>query len=209
MEAAKSEDFKKVVNALEMVVPDGQPVRWAANLLHNTGMKERVYGPGLMVDLCERCEQKGISIYLFGSTEETCQLATTEMARRWPKLVVADIQPDRFRDATEEEDKADIARMNASGAGVVFVGRGCPRQERWVAAHRGKVTASMIAIGAAFDYLAGNLHQPPTWMQTFGLEWLWRLMLEPSRLWQRYLVTNSQYLYYLAKALLKKALSKN
>lgn len=201
MEAVDDLTFREQVNRIDLVTPDGQPVRWAMNTLHKTGLTDRVYGPDLTWRVIEAAANDGVGMYLFGSTEETCEAFAAEITRRHPGAIISDIQPDRFRDATEAEDEADIARMNESGAGVVLVGRGCPRQERWVAHHRGRVNAAMLAVGAAFDYGAGNLSSPPAWMQRVGLQWLYRLGQEPGRLWRRYLITNSKFLFAFARAL--------
>ena len=203
MEAVGDPAFRAVVNEIDLVTPDGQPVRWAMNRLHHTGLDDRVYGPDLTWKVIEAAAEEGVGIYLFGSTEETCDAFRAEIERRHPRAKVVDVQPDRFRDATPAEDEADIARMNGSGAGVVLVGRGCPRQERWVAAHRGQVNAAMLAVGAAFDYGAGNLAPAPAWMQRTGLQWLYRLGQEPRRLWRRYLVTNSRFLAHFGRALVR------
>lgn len=207
MEAVHDPEFLAVVNSLDLVTPDGQPVRWAMNLLHDAGLDDRVYGPDLTWKVCGAAADAGVGIYLFGSTPETCDLFVDALKAEWPHIIISDVQPDRFRDATPDEDAADIERINASGAGIVLVGRGCPRQEKWVGAHRGQVNAAMMAVGAAFDYHAGTLKKPPATMQKYGLEWLWRLSLEPKRLFRRYLVTNSQFCVQLAKALARKRLS--
>ncbi len=206
MEAVHDPSFREVVNNLDLVTPDGQPVRWAMNILHDSGLNDRVYGPDLTWKVCGAAADAGVGIYLFGSTAETCEAFVDAVLDEWPHAVISDVQPDRFRDATEEEDAADIERINNSGAGVVLVGRGCPRQEKWVGAHKGSVNAAMMAVGAAFDYHAGQLKKPPPVMQKYGLEWLWRLSLEPKRLFKRYLVTNSQYCFELAKAVARKRL---
>ena len=202
MEAVHNPDFAEVVNGLDLLTPDGQPVRWAMNILHSAGLDDRVYGPDLTWKVCGAAADAGVGIYLFGSTPETCEKFVNAILDEWPHAIISDVQPDRFREATPEEDAADIERINASGAGVVLVGRGCPRQERWVAAHQGKVNAAMMAVGAAFDYHAGLLKKPPAAMQRVGLEWLWRLGLEPKRLFKRYAVTNSQYVVQLVKAVI-------
>lgn len=204
MEAVHDASFREVVNDLDLVTPDGQPVRWAMNILHDAGLDDRVYGPELTWKVCGAAADAGIGIYLFGSTAETCNAFVEAVLDEWPHAVISDIQPDRFRDATPEEDAADVARIENSGAGVVLVGRGCPRQEKWVGAHKGSVNAAMMAVGAAFDYHAGQLKKPPAVMQRYGLEWLWRLGLEPKRLFKRYLVTNSQYCFELTKAIIKR-----
>lgn len=206
MEAVDDADFCQLVNEIDLVTPDGQPVRWAMNALHDTNLEDRVYGPDLTWSVIEAAAAEGIGIYLYGSTEPTCDGFVAEIKRRWPDAVLSDVQPDRFRDATAEEDEADIERINASGAGVVLVGRGCPRQERWVATHRGSVNAAMLAVGAAFDYGAGTLAIPPGWMQRLGLQWLFRLVQEPGRLWRRYLITNSKFLFNFALTYVRRRL---
>ncbi len=200
MEAVRDEDFRRSVNAIDLVVPDGQPVRWAMNSLHGAGLEDRVYGPDLTWRVIEQAAEEHVGIFLFGSTESTCLGLKHSIEQRFPGTMV-EYQADRFREASESEDEADIARINASGAGVVLVGRGCPRQERWVSDHRGSVDAAMLAVGAAFDYAAGTLTRPPAWMQRVGLQWLYRLGEEPGRLWRRYLVTNSLFLWTWARAL--------
>ena len=201
-EAARDAEFGELVNSIELVTPDGQPVRWAMNMLHGTALSERVYGPDLVAAVCATAAAEGMSIYLFGSTAETCRAVAEELPRRYPGLRIAGVQPDRFRDATADEDAADIQRIRASGADIVLVGRGCPRQERWVAQHRGLIPAPMLAVGAAFDYIAGNITRPPRWMQRAGLEWLFRLIQEPRRLFRRYLVHNCLFVLMLAREML-------
>jgi exopolysaccharide biosynthesis WecB/TagA/CpsF family protein len=201
-EAARDDEFGKLVNSIELVTPDGQPVRWAMNLLHGTALSDRVYGPDLVATVCAAAAVEGMSIYLFGSTAETCRAVAEELPRRYPGLRIAGVQPDRFRDATADEDAADVHRIRASGADIVLVGRGCPRQERWVAQHRGLIPVPMLAVGAAFDYIAGNITRPPRWMQRAGLEWLFRLIQEPRRLFRRYLVHNSLFVLMLVREML-------
>jgi exopolysaccharide biosynthesis WecB/TagA/CpsF family protein len=201
-EAARDGEFGELVNSIELVTPDGQPVRWAMNILHGTALSERVYGPDLVAAVCATAAMEGMSIYLFGSTADTCRAVAEELPRRYPGLRIAGVQPDRFRDATADEDAADVQRIRASGADMVLVGRGCPRQERWVAQHRGLIPVPMLAVGAAFDYIAGNISRPPRWMQRAGLEWLFRLIQEPRRLFRRYLVHNSLFVLMLAREML-------
>ncbi len=203
MEAVSDPRFRAQVNSLSMSVPDGQPVRWALNMLHHAGLRDRVYGPELTWRVIEAAADEGVGLYLYGSTEETCAKFVESIRHRHPQAIIADVQPDRFREATPEEDLADIDRINRSGAGIVLVGRGCPRQERWVADHMGSVDAAMLAVGAAFDYGAGTLDPPPAWMQRIGLQWLYRLGQEPGRLWKRYLITNSNFVLHLGRAIIK------
>jgi len=203
-EAARDAELGELVNSIDLVTPDGQPVRWAMNAMHRTALSERVYGPDLVAAVCEGAAEEGMSIFLYGSTAETCLAVAEELPRRYPGLQIAGIHPDRFRDATAAEDAEDVRRIRASGADIVLVGRGCPRQERWVAQHRGLVYAPMLAVGAAFDYIAGNLPRPPGFMQRAGLEWLFRLCQEPRRLIRRYLVHNSLFCLMLAREVLQK-----
>jgi exopolysaccharide biosynthesis WecB/TagA/CpsF family protein len=196
--------FRATVNSIDLVTPDGQPVRWALNALRGAKLKDRVYGPDLTGFVCAAAAREGVSVYLFGSTDETSSKFASALQRAYPGLVIAGRQPDRFREATPEEDAADVELIHASGAGVVLVGRGCPRQERWVAAHKGRVRAAMLAVGAAFDYHAGTLSRPPPWMQRVGLEWLFRLRQEPRRLLGRYVRYNSRFLLRFAVAVLQR-----
>lgn len=209
MESVANVHLKRLVNDVDLVVPDGQPVRWAMNLLHRTGLRDRVFGPDLTGLVCEAAASEGIGIYLFGSTPKTIALLRDRLAERYPGLRISGAQADRFREATPQEDEEDIRRINESGAGIVLVGRGCPRQERWVAEHRGKINAAMMAVGAAFDYHAGNLSRAPDWMARNGLEWFYRLMQEPRRLFWRYFRTNSMFLWCLGTELLKKKVSRS
>jgi N-acetylglucosaminyldiphosphoundecaprenol N-acetyl-beta-D-mannosaminyltransferase len=203
-EAARDGEFGELVNSIELVTPDGQPVRWAMNMLHGTALSERVYGPDLVAAVCAAAAAERMSVYLYGSTPETCRKVADELPRRYPGLRIAGLQPDRFRDATADEDAEDVQRIRASGADIVLVGRGCPRQERWVALHRGLLAVPMLAVGAAFDYIAGNITRPPGWMQRVGLEWLFRLYQEPRRLFRRYLVHNGLFCVMLAREMLQK-----
>ncbi len=203
IESVNDESFRDQVNSLDLVAPDGQPVRWAMNALCGTDLDERVYGPDLTWHVIEAAARDGVGIFLFGSTEETCAAFKAEIERRFSSATVH-FQSDRFRDATPEEDAADVSTIARSGAGVVLVGRGCPRQERWVADHLGKIDAAMLAVGAAFDYGAGSVSEPPAWMQRYGLQWLYRLGQDPRRLWKRYLLTNSQFVAMIAGAWIKR-----
>jgi len=203
MESVADSNLRQRVNKIDLVAPDGQPVRWAMNLLHRTRLRDRVCGPDLTGKVCEAAAKEGVRVYLFGSTPETLERLSGKLSEHFPGLKISGMQPDRFREATPEEDLEDIQRINQSGAGLVLVGRGCPRQERWVADHRGKINAAMMAVGAAFDFYAGNLKRPPLWMQKNGLEWLYRLKQEPRRLFFRYLVTNTLFLWRLGFDLLK------
>ena len=189
--------LKERVNKIDMVVPDGQPVRWALNKFYQSRLSDRVYGPKLTWSVLEEANHRGLSIYLYGSTQNTLAKFIARIEEVFPNIRIAGVHVDRFRDASAEEDVADINKINQSGANIVLVGRGCPRQEIWVADHLGKINAVMMAVGAAFDFHAGTLKQAPVWMQNAGLEWLFRLCMEPKRLWKRYLFTNSKFIYLI------------
>lgn len=195
IESVKDRAFRNTVNKLDMVVPDGQPVKWALNSFHKVRLKERVAGPILTNHVLAKANDMSLSIYLYGSTSETLQRMTRVIGQKYPNIKIAGIHADRFREATPEEDVEDIEKINASGANIVLVGRGCPRQEKWVANHLGLINAPMLAIGAAFDFIAGNIVQPPKWIQDSGFEWFFRLIQEPNKLWKRYLTTNTHFIY--------------
>ncbi len=140
--------------------------------------------------------KSGQSIYLYGSTGDVLQRLQHRLQQAFPGLKIAGISSPPFSEMSEEEDLQIIEDINQSGANVVFVGLGCPIQEQWMSAHRGRIRATMIGVGAAFDYHAGTIKRAPVWAQRAGLEWLYRLLSEPRRLWRRYFYTNSVFLYY-------------
>jgi N-acetylglucosaminyldiphosphoundecaprenol N-acetyl-beta-D-mannosaminyltransferase len=185
-----------------MATPDGAPVAWMLRRLGFSG-QSRISGPDLMWTLCERAAAEGLPIYCYGSTGETLALLEQRLRAAFPALRMTMESPP-FRPLSAEEDAAAVDRINSSGAGIVFVGLGCPRQERWMAAHRGNINAVMIGVGAAFDFHAGTVQRAPAWMRDSGLEWLHRLVSEPRRLWKRYLVTNTLFIVGAARQLLLK-----
>jgi exopolysaccharide biosynthesis WecB/TagA/CpsF family protein len=182
------------LNSFDLVTPDGQPVRWALNLLHGAGLRDRVYGPTLTLRVLARCAAEGLPVYLYGSTESTLDRLVAALTEQFPDLKIAGRVASKFRTAEPGEDAAIAARIRGSGARVVLVGLGCPRQELFAYAMRPLLDMPLLAVGAAFDYHAGLLRKPPAWMQRYGLEWLWRLALEPRRLWRRYVLLNPAYL---------------
>lgn len=204
IESYDDPNLKEKVNAIDMVVPDGQPIRWALNYFFHVGLKDRVYGPTLSQHVLAAAAAEGVPVFFYGSTSKTLELLAVELPRRFNGIQIAGFQADRFRDATPEEKQRDIDTIKRSGARIVFVGRGCPRQERWVAEHADHLSMPLLAVGAAFDFLAGNFSQAPGWMQRNGLEWLYRFMLEPRRLWRRYLYTNSKFMYLCMRQFIKK-----
>ncbi len=191
-------NLRQRVNSFELVGPDGQPVRWALNLLHGAGLAERVYGPEFMLRLCHQASESGVSIYLYGgATTDVLDALVANLTAAYPGLIVAGAESPPFRALTEAEDDQVVRRINESGAGIVFIGLGCPKQDHFAYDHRERINAVQVCVGAAFDFHAGSKKMAPSWMQRRGLEWLFRLVDEPARLWRRYLVTNSLYVQKL------------
>ncbi|WP_417738745.1 WecB/TagA/CpsF family glycosyltransferase [Rosistilla oblonga] len=186
------------LNRFDLVCPDGQPVRWALNLLHGCGLSDRVYGPELTLRLCQACVEQQQSIFLFGGTDEMNAVLIDKLAEKFPGLKVAGARASRFRTLSPEECSELADEINASGASLCFVGIGCPRQETFAFEMRDRISMPLIAVGAAFAFHANLLPQAPSWMQRAGLEWLFRLVKEPTRLWRRYLYLNPMYLSLLA-----------
>lgn len=181
------------LNQLDLVVPDGQPVRWALNLVHRLNCRERVYGPSLMLTVCARAAREELPVFLFGSRQEVLDRLSANLTARFPALRIAGARPSRFRQLTEAENEEMISEIRESGAAIVFVGLGCPRQEVWAFENRDALSLPILAVGAAFDFHAGLLPQAPPSMQRLGLEWMFRLWQEPRRLWRRYLYLNPLY----------------
>lgn len=186
------------LNSFGLVVPDGQPVRWALNLLHHTKLPSRVYGPELTIRLLARAEQERLAVYLFGSTQDTLALMREKLLCRFPQLGIAGAEPSSFRQLSENERDQLAVRIGASGARILFVGLGCPRQEIFAYEMQRRLAMPIMAVGAAFPFIAGILPQAPRWMQDRGLEWLFRLGSEPRRLWKRYFYLNPCYLGFIA-----------
>lgn len=186
------------LNHLDLVVPDGQPVRWALNFLHHAGLRQRVYGPDLTLKVYAEMEKRGLPIYLYGSTPEVLARMEVNLRTRFPGLQVVGKEPSRFRRLTSDEKDALIERVLRSNARLVCVGLGCPRQEVWAYEFEHMLSMPIMAVGAAFDFHAGTKRQAPGWMQRAGLEWLFRLSQEPKRLWRRYLLLNPVYMAQIA-----------
>jgi N-acetylglucosaminyldiphosphoundecaprenol N-acetyl-beta-D-mannosaminyltransferase len=182
------------LNHLDLVVPDGQPVRWALNHLYDTALPDRVYGPTLMLKVCQEASCERLPIYLYGSREVVLKQLAKNLRERFPDLCIAGYQPSRFRRLSIEEQIETVRMIRNSTSRLVFVGLGCPRQEVWAYENRALLSMPILAVGAAFDFHAGLLAQAPVGWQSRGLEWLYRLLREPHRLWRRYLFLNPLYL---------------
>ena len=184
---------RRRLNGIELVVPDGQPVRWALSWIHGINLSDRIRGSDLTFSVLKEASRQGLSVYFYGSTEECLRLITKEFKKSLPEIKIAGFEPSKFRRISQSEKEEVASRIKNSGAKIVFVGLGCPRQEVWVYEYRNYLSMPLIAVGAAFDFQSGLLRQAPHWMQVMGLGWLHRLMQEPKRLWKRYMVMNPQY----------------
>lgn len=197
--------FRAVVNEAEMSTPDGAPVAWA---LRQFGFprQERINGPDLMWRCLGEAERVGQSVFFYGSSEATLAKLRESMAASFPRLIVAGMRSPPYRALSPLEDEAEVTLINSSGANILFVGLGCPKQEKWMAASRGRINALMIGVGAAFDYHSGATRRAPLWMQRNGLEWFHRLCTEPRRLFKRYLITNTIFVIGVARQLIARKL---
>jgi N-acetylglucosaminyldiphosphoundecaprenol N-acetyl-beta-D-mannosaminyltransferase len=193
MEGVFNHEHKFRLNHLDLITPDGQPVRWALKILHGVDLADRVYGPRITLLLCERAEKENLGVYFYGNTTEVLSALRTDIERRFPCLRIAGAEPSKFRSLSHEERDRVTQRIRESGASLVFVGLGCPRQDVWAYEYRERLSLPIVAVGGAFGVLAGKVPQAPEWMQDRGLEWLFRLWSEPRRLWRRYLLLNPIY----------------
>jgi N-acetylglucosaminyldiphosphoundecaprenol N-acetyl-beta-D-mannosaminyltransferase len=200
MRAQEDDAVREAVLATTLVVPDGQPLVWALRALGHAGAT-RVYGPDLMASYCQHAARTGTPAYLYGGRNDAALVELAVRLRtRYPGLEIVGAHASPFRELSAQEDEADAARIDASGAQVVWVGTGQPRQEQWMARMRARLAAPMlIAVGAAFDFHAGLVPQAPAWMGSHGLEWSYRLAREPRRLWRRYARYNPRFVAAFAR----------
>jgi N-acetylglucosaminyldiphosphoundecaprenol N-acetyl-beta-D-mannosaminyltransferase len=200
MSAHEDRDTREAVRAATLVVPDGQPLVWALRALGHA-RATRVYGPDLMARFCERAARSGVRMYLYGGrTPEALVLLEAQLRQRYPGLVIAGGFSPPFRELTNDERERVAGEIDASGASVVWVGTGQPKQELWMARMRPRLLAPLlVGVGAAFDFHAGLVPQAPRWMQRAGLEWLYRLAREPRRLWRRYARYNPLFVAAFAR----------
>ena len=195
MSAREDPETAQAVREATLAVPDGQPLVWALKALGHPAAT-RIYGPDLMAAFCARAAERGIPVYLYGGrTPEALAMLQARLRERFPGLPIAGAFSPPFRPLSESESEEVAQRINASGAAVVWVGTGQPKQERWMREMRPRLAAPLlVGVGAAFDFHAGAIPQAPRWMQRSGLEWAYRLMREPRRLWRRYARHNPRFL---------------
>ena len=202
MEGRWNADFAQVLREADMLTPDGMPLVWMTSRMSKQP-QERVAGMELMRALCEQAMATGISIFFVGSTDEILLEIRRRLLQEFPNLQIAGMVSPPFRPLTPEEDDALVRQINNSKAGLVFLSLGCPKQERWMYQHKGKVQATMIGLGGAFGVYAGVQRWAPEWVRQNGLEWLYRLMQEPGRLWKRYTETIPPFIWLAFKQLVK------
>ncbi|HAV76441.1 MAG TPA: glycosyltransferase [Anaerolineae bacterium] len=191
MEAYDSVAFREEINSSDLVVPDGMPLVWLMRL-KGQRYQQRVYGPTLMLKVLEAASRENIPVGFYGGKPEVLNMLVEKIKARYASLNVAYSFSPPFGNIGTEEDVI-VEQINRSGVRILFVGLGCPKQEKWMANHRGTVHAVMLGVGAAFDFHAGVKPQAPAWMQKIGMEWLFRLVSEPTRLWRRYLYHNPRF----------------
>jgi N-acetylglucosaminyldiphosphoundecaprenol N-acetyl-beta-D-mannosaminyltransferase len=202
MEAYDNPKFAQILDRADLVTPDGMPLVWGLRAL---GIQKptRVCGPTLTLNVCKAAAQMNVPIALYGGTSDSLVAFSEFLVHMFPKIdIVCQISPP-FRELTPAEDLAYTQQLVESGAQILFVGIGCPRQEMWIAKHQDRIPAVMLGVGAAFNFHSGRVKQAPQWMQQIGLEWLFRLMMEPRRLWKRYLKQNPRFVFLFLKQLLQ------
>lgn len=200
--ATKDSSLANALANSDMVLPDGAPIAW---MLRRKGFnnQHRVAGPDLMKKICKSLQNTNTGVFLFGSTSETLQKLELSLISRFPGLNIKGKLSPKYGDWSAEEELDHINKINDSGAGIIFIGLGCPKQEIWMAKNRDNIHGVMLGVGAAFDFHAGTIRRAPVFLQQLGLEWLHRLLSEPGRLWKRYLVTNSNFMWLAMLELLK------
>jgi N-acetylglucosaminyldiphosphoundecaprenol N-acetyl-beta-D-mannosaminyltransferase len=202
IESARDDAFQSVVGNADIITPDGKPLTWVLRLLH--GIKqERVAGMDLLPDLLMRAELTNLPVLFYGGTSEMIARTESYIRRRFPSLIVAGLLSPPFRELSVEEEEETIRQINSSGAKLVFVVLGCPKQEKWMARMKGRINAVMVGIGGALPVMVGIQKRAPTWMQHAGLEWFFRLCQEPRRLFRRYAITNTWFMWLTAKEYFK------
>jgi N-acetylglucosaminyldiphosphoundecaprenol N-acetyl-beta-D-mannosaminyltransferase len=202
IEAYQDPAFMHVMQEADVITPDGKPLSVCMNWLYGAS-QGRISGFELMLELFGQAQQKGLSVFLYGSTDEVLTVMEQNLKRDFPDLKIAGMISPPFRPLSVEEDEAIVQKIRDTGADLLFVSLGCPKQERWMAEHQGKIPAVMLGVGAAFPFYSGHLKRCPEWMQNLSLEWLFRLVMEPKRLFHRYFYTNSLFIFLMLKQMFR------
>jgi N-acetylglucosaminyldiphosphoundecaprenol N-acetyl-beta-D-mannosaminyltransferase len=202
MESHDDGRFRRIVNEADLVAADGMPIIWVTRLL-GLDAQERVFAPEITDQVCAAAAIGGIPVGFFGSSPEVIADLTINLAKRHAGLQIAFAHAPPFRPLTAAEDAEIVRSINESGVRILFVGLGCPKQERWMSEHRGQIAATMLGVGWAFDVLAGHSRTAPGWVQRSGLEWVYRLVLNPRKLWKRHLKHNPRFVVLILNQLLR------
>lgn len=201
VESHRSKEFAKDIWNATFITPDGKPLSWALKLIYGI-QQDRVAGMDLLPDLIRESAEKNISVYFYGGTEEGLKLTKDYMTKNFPNLIVKGGYSPPFRKLSEQEEADVVNKINEADADILFVVLGCPKQEAWMAKMNGRINSFMIGVGGALPVMIGLQKRAPVWMQNAGLEWLFRLMQEPKRLFKRYAVTNSLFIMLLLKKMI-------
>lgn len=197
MECKRDQKARMSVNSADLATPDGMPVVWMGKMRGYKNIK-RVYGPDLMRNICDVSRIKGYKNYFYGSSGNVLNKLKKNLNKKYPGLIISGMYSPPFRQLTKEEDDKIVEEINGNGPDIIWVGLGSPKQDLWMYEHRNRVNAPvMIGVGAAFDFIARVKPQAPPWIRNNGFEWLFRLVTEPRRLWRRYLIDNSLFIYYI------------
>ena len=202
MESVDNPEFAAKVNGADLIITDGMPLVWMQKLQGARGAA-RVRANDLMMMLCEYAAENNLSVGFYGGRQEVLDAIRERARKELPNLRVVYAFSPPFRPLTEEEDAEITAQINRAAPDILFMGLGCPKQENWMAAHRDKLKAVMLGVGASFDFYAGNVKESPAWLGKLGLEWLFRLTQEPRRLWRRYLILNPRFMWHAGRQLLR------
>jgi len=208
MESFDDHVFQNLVNTADLVVADGKPLVWAQRLLGDVGARQ-VRGMDLMLALCELAVRTEISVGLYGARSEVLAKLERILIERFKGIKISSVISPPFSVLTSEENLQYINQITSASVDILFVGIGCPKQERWMAENKPNLNCVMLGVGAAFDFIAGQKYQAPDWMQAIGLEWLFRLLCEPRRLWKRYLKQNPRFVWYFLKQLISEKTRSN
>ncbi|NET32007.1 MAG: WecB/TagA/CpsF family glycosyltransferase [Cyanothece sp. SIO1E1] len=202
VEAKHHSHFAKVLHKADLLTPDGMPLAWLMGWLSKC-RQDRVAGMDIMLSLCQRAHEEGVSLFFLGATPDILQQMEQRLKQEFPDVPIAGMEALPFRPLTPGEDKALVKQLNESGAGLVLISLGCPKQEQWMHTHKGKIKAVMIGLGGVFPIYAGEKKWAPAWVRKGGLEWLYRLIQEPRRLWRRYASTIPLFLWLAFKQVIK------
>jgi N-acetylglucosaminyldiphosphoundecaprenol N-acetyl-beta-D-mannosaminyltransferase len=201
VESYKDEELKILINNSTFSFSDGKPLVWALKLLYNIN-QDRIAGIDFMIDTIKECEKKHLAVFLFGSTEIVLNTLAENLSKEFPNLVIAGKLSPPFKEFSLSENNSFIQTINNCEPNIVFVSLGCPKQEVWMAKHFNEIKAPLLGVGAAFEIHAKLIKRAPKWMQKAGLEWLFRFCKEPGRLWKRYTLTNTLFIYLLLKKII-------